>query len=73
MGEQPDVVTVEALVTNGEGKQFLQKAIAEQGRGTVMNMVVEIQEQHNTVTDLERSLAPTGVYGHGRAGTDVNS
>ncbi|KAF3323071.1 syntaxin-121-like protein [Carex littledalei] len=55
-GEQPDEATVEALVTTGEGEQFLQKAIAEQGQGTVMNMVAEIQERHNTVTDLERSL-----------------
>ncbi|KAJ3685863.1 hypothetical protein LUZ61_015027 [Rhynchospora tenuis] len=55
-GEQPDEATVEALVTSGEGEQLLQKAIAEQGRGTVMNMVAEIQERHNTMTDLERSL-----------------
>ncbi|KAJ4781561.1 hypothetical protein LUZ62_065818 [Rhynchospora pubera] len=55
-GEQPDEATVEALVTSGEGEQLLQKAIAEQGRGTVMNMVAEIQERHNAMTDLERSL-----------------
>jgi syntaxin 1B/2/3 len=55
-GEQPNEATLETLVTTGEGEQLLQKAIAEQGRGTVMNMVAEIQERHSTVTDLERSL-----------------
>lgn len=43
-------------MTTGEGEQLLQKAIAEQGRGMVMNMVAEIQERHSTVTNLERSL-----------------
>ncbi|KAJ3674521.1 hypothetical protein LUZ60_005137 [Juncus effusus] len=55
-GEQPDEATIETLVTTGEGEQFLQRAIAAQGRGTVMDVVAEIQERHSAVTDIEQGL-----------------
>ncbi|WOL15317.1 syntaxin-121-like [Canna indica] len=55
-GEAPDEATVEALVATGEGERFLQRAIEEQGRGRVLDVVAEIQERHGAVAELERSL-----------------
>lgn len=55
-GSQPDEATLDALAESGEGERFLQRAIAEQGRGEVMGVVAEIQERHGAVADLERSL-----------------
>ncbi|CAL9097064.1 unnamed protein product [Musa acuminata var. zebrina] len=55
-GESPDEATVDALVATGEGERFLQRAIEEQGRGRVLDVVAEIQERHGAVAELERSL-----------------
>jgi syntaxin 1B/2/3 len=55
-GSQPDEATLDALAESGEGERFLQRAIAEQGRGEVMGVVAEIQERHGAMADLERSL-----------------
>ncbi|XP_078163082.1 syntaxin-121-like [Carex rostrata] len=55
-GEKPDAATVDALVETGEGERFLQRAIQEQGRGNVVDVISEIQERHNAVTNIERSL-----------------
>lgn len=55
-GEQPDEATVDALVSSGEGERFLQRAIEEQGRGRVIEVVAEIQERHGAVAELEKSL-----------------
>jgi syntaxin 1B/2/3 len=55
-GAQPDEATLDALAESGEGERFLQRAIAEQGRGEVMGVVAEIQERHGAVAELERSL-----------------
>lgn len=55
-GEKPDEATVEALVETGEGERFLQRAIQEQGRGRVVDVVAEIRERHGTVAQIERSL-----------------
>jgi syntaxin 1B/2/3 len=41
----------------GDGERFMQHVIAEQkGRGEVMGLVVEIQERHGGVAQLERNL-----------------
>ncbi|KAL6638003.1 hypothetical protein ACP70R_025575 [Stipagrostis hirtigluma subsp. patula] len=55
-GAQPDEATLDALAESGEGERFLQRAIAEQGRGEVLGVVAEIQERHGAVAELERSL-----------------
>lgn len=55
-GENPDEATVDNLISTGQSETFLQKAIQEQGRGQVMETVLEIQERHDAVTVIERNL-----------------
>ena len=60
-GEEAAEGTVEALIASGQSETFLQKAIQEQaaaaaGRGQVLDTVSEIQERHDAVVELERSL-----------------
>jgi len=40
----------------GESENFLQKAIQQQGRATIMDTIQEIQERHGTVKEIERNL-----------------
>lgn len=55
-GENADEATVDNLISTGESETFLQKAIQQQGRGQVMETVLEIQERHDAVTVIERNL-----------------
>ncbi|CAD6342686.1 unnamed protein product [Miscanthus lutarioriparius] len=57
-GEAAAEGTVEALIASGQSETFLQKAIQEQaaGRGQVLDTVSEIQERHDAVVEVERSL-----------------
>ncbi|CAH8388236.1 unnamed protein product [Eruca vesicaria subsp. sativa] len=55
-GENPDEDTVDHLIATGESETFLQKAIQEQGRGRVLDTINEIQERHDAVKDIEKSL-----------------
>ncbi|TVU33009.1 hypothetical protein EJB05_24781, partial [Eragrostis curvula] len=55
-GEKAAESTVEALISSGESETFLQKAIQEQGRGQVLDTISEIQERHDAVKEIERSL-----------------
>ncbi|XAR64789.1 hypothetical protein NMG60_11008625 [Bertholletia excelsa] len=55
-GENPDESTVDRLISTGESETFLQKAIQQQGRGKIMDTIVEIQERHEGVKDMERNL-----------------
>ncbi|KAI3512009.1 hypothetical protein L2E82_28522 [Cichorium intybus] len=55
-GENPDEATVDNLISTGQSETFLQKAIQQQGRGQVMDTVLEIQERHDAVTVIERNL-----------------
>lgn len=61
-GEQAEESRIEALIASGESETFLQKAIQQQGdqqaagRGQVMGTVSEIQERHDAVREMERSL-----------------
>lgn len=41
---------------SGESETFLQKAIQEQGRGRILDTINEIQERHDAVKDIEKSL-----------------
>ncbi|XP_015946328.1 syntaxin-121 [Arachis duranensis] len=55
-GENPDDKTIDLLISTGESETFLQKAIQQQGRATVMNTIQEIQERHGAVKEIERNL-----------------
>ncbi|XP_059296189.1 syntaxin-121-like [Lycium ferocissimum] len=55
-GENPDEGTLDNLISTGQSETFLQKAIQEQGRGQVMDTVMEIQERHEATKELERNL-----------------
>ncbi|XP_045795850.1 syntaxin-121-like [Trifolium pratense] len=55
-GEKADDKTVDLLISTGESETFLQKAIKEQGRATVMETIQEIEERHGAVKEIERNL-----------------
>uniref|UniRef100_A0ACD6AHE0 Uncharacterized protein n=1 Tax=Avena sativa TaxID=4498 RepID=A0ACD6AHE0_AVESA len=55
-GEHAEESTIENLISSGESESFMQKAIQDQGRGQVMDTISEIQERHDAVKDIERSL-----------------
>ncbi|XP_071697233.1 syntaxin-121-like [Rutidosis leptorrhynchoides] len=55
-GENPDESTIDDLIETGQSESFLQKAIQEQGRGRVMDTILEIQERHDAVKEIERNL-----------------
>ncbi|GAB4825015.1 hypothetical protein Ancab_007888 [Ancistrocladus abbreviatus] len=55
-GEKPDEETIENLISSGESESILQKAIQEQGRGQIMDTVIEIQERHDAVKEIEKNL-----------------
>lgn len=55
-GENPDEKTLDLLISTGESETFLQKAIQEQGRGRILDTINEIQERHDAVKELEKSL-----------------
>jgi len=47
---------IENLISNGEGEDFMQKAIQDQGRGQIMDTISEIQERHDSVKEIEKNL-----------------
>ncbi|KAI4348868.1 hypothetical protein L6164_009537 [Bauhinia variegata] len=55
-GENPDDKTIDLLISTGESETFLQKAIQQQGRATIMDTIQEIQERHDAVKEIERNL-----------------
>ncbi|KAH0764304.1 hypothetical protein KY285_000175 [Solanum tuberosum] len=55
-GENPDEAVLDTLISTGQSETFLQKAIQEQGRGQVMDTIMEIQERHEAVKEIERNL-----------------
>ncbi|XP_075509164.1 syntaxin-121-like [Primulina tabacum] len=55
-GENPDEKILDNLIETGESETFLQKAIQQQGRGQVMDTIMEIQERHDAVKEMERNL-----------------
>ncbi|XP_057506047.1 syntaxin-121-like [Actinidia eriantha] len=55
-GENADEATIDRLISTGESENFLQKAIQEQGRGKVLDTIMEIQERHQGVKEIERNL-----------------
>lgn len=55
-GENPDENTLETLISTGESETFLKRAIEQQGRGQVMDIIMEIQERHDAVMEIEKNL-----------------
>ncbi|KAK7284774.1 hypothetical protein RJT34_19527 [Clitoria ternatea] len=55
-GHNPDDNTIDLLISTGESETFLQKAIKQQGRGSIVDTLQEIDERHNTVKEIERNL-----------------
>ncbi|KAJ3692042.1 hypothetical protein LUZ60_012392 [Juncus effusus] len=55
-GEKADEQMIDNLISSGESETFLQKAIQEQGRGQIIDTISEIQERHDAVKEIEKSL-----------------
>ncbi|KAL2465304.1 Syntaxin [Abeliophyllum distichum] len=55
-GENPNEKILDNLIATGESETFLQKAIQEQGRGQVMDTIMEIQEMHDAVKEMEKNM-----------------
>lgn len=55
-GEQPDEEVVDQLLETGDGETIFQQAIESQGRGQIMDTIVEIQERHDAVMEVEKGL-----------------
>ncbi|KVH96576.1 syntaxin-125-like [Cynara cardunculus var. scolymus] len=55
-GEKANDELIEDLISSGESEDFLQKAIQDQGRGQIMDTIMEIQERHDAVKDIEKNL-----------------
>lgn len=55
-GQRPTEQQVEHMIETGESETIFQKAIQEQGRGHIQDTVAEIQERHEAVVGLEKSL-----------------
>ncbi|KAI3804086.1 hypothetical protein L1987_32256 [Smallanthus sonchifolius] len=55
-GENANEELIENLISSGEGEDFLQKAIQDQGQGQIMDTISEIQERHDAVKDIEKNL-----------------
>ena len=54
--EAPDEAEVERLIRTGESEAMFKQAILEKGRGETLATVMEIQERHEAIKELERSL-----------------
>ena len=55
-GEKADEATLDRMIDTGESESFLQKAVQEQGRGNIIEAIKEIQERHDAVREVEKSL-----------------
>nr|CAB3446085.1 unnamed protein product [Digitaria exilis] len=58
-GEKAEESTVEALIASGASETLVQRAIQQghqAGRGQLLDTVSEIQERHDAVREMERSL-----------------
>lgn len=55
-GERADEETIDHIIETGESENMLQRAIQEQGRGQIIEVIREIQERHDTVKEIEKNL-----------------
>ena len=56
IGEKANEETIKNLIATEESKSFLQKAIQEQGRGQILDTILEIQERQHAVKEIEKNL-----------------
>ncbi|CAJ1882465.1 unnamed protein product [Sphenostylis stenocarpa] len=55
-GKNPDDKTLDLLISSGESENLLQKAIEEQGKGSIEETINEIEERHDGIKELENNL-----------------
>ena len=55
-GNRLDEETIDGLIETGRSEQIFKDAVQKQGRAQILDTVVEIQERHDAVRDLERKL-----------------
>lgn len=55
-GEKVSEEDVDKVIETGEAENLFQKALMEQGRGRVLDVLAEIQERNRAVKDLEQSM-----------------
>ncbi|KAH9561887.1 hypothetical protein CY35_05G045100 [Sphagnum magellanicum] len=55
-GQKVDDSVIDNLIETGHGEQIFQRAIQEQGRGHILDIIAEIQERHDAVRDIEKKL-----------------
>ncbi|KAK9804832.1 hypothetical protein WJX72_007710 [[Myrmecia] bisecta] len=55
-GKKATEEEIDQMIETGESETIFQKAILEQGRGHVLDTLAEIQERHEAVKELEKSL-----------------
>lgn len=55
-GEKADEETIDHIIETGESENMLQRAIQEQGKGQIIEVIREIQERHDTVKEIEKNL-----------------
>ncbi|DBA73303.1 hypothetical protein WJX77_008885 [Trebouxia sp. C0004] len=55
-GKKPTEAEIDNMIDTGESETIFQKAILEQGRGHVLDTLAEINERHEAVKELEKSL-----------------
>ncbi|XP_071704581.1 syntaxin-124-like [Rutidosis leptorrhynchoides] len=55
-GEKANDELIDDLISSGNSEDFLQKAIQNQGRGQIMDTISEIQERHDAIIEIEKSL-----------------
>ncbi|KAK9827828.1 hypothetical protein WJX74_004330 [Apatococcus lobatus] len=55
-GKKASEEEIDKMIETGESENIFQKAIMEQGRGHVLDTLAEIQERHEAVKELEKSL-----------------
>lgn len=55
-GQKGEEDVIERMIETGESESMLQRAIQEQGRGKIIDTIQEIQERHDAVKDMEKSL-----------------
>ncbi|ESW34972.1 hypothetical protein PHAVU_001G196300 [Phaseolus vulgaris] len=55
-GNNPDDSTLDLLISSGESENLLQRAIEEQGRGRIEDIMNEIKERHDEMKELEKNL-----------------
>ncbi|DBB18656.1 hypothetical protein WJX82_008162 [Trebouxia sp. C0006] len=55
-GRKPTEAEIDNMIDTGESETIFQKAILEQGRGHVLDTLAEINERHEAVKELEKSL-----------------